>query len=437
MNPNPGRGQSSRWRTIAIVFGGLLLLLILARVAAIRRERQAQSVSTPSATTVTAPSPSSATTPSAAKTTTPGTPVPSTAQLSTPTTPACQVKSVDKVTSVVVEDWSRQTGQILTNPKDSGTYQVHLSNLDGSNNVCVTCSSSPGAPPSGSYKIMPRFDATGKWIILAGEIPNNPLRKVRASANQEAALINGWFANAYVTNPQGTKWYNLTNYTTDQGIVGVLGAQFSNDDKEIVWSRVEAAPDKNAPLGHWHLMLADVTFDESGMPNGIANPRDITPAGNGTFFEPFGFTADNQGLLITSDLNTSPYGFDLYVLNTQTREVQDLTKTPNVWDEHGAYSPSFKLIAWMSSLPYASGGAAQVGSLKTDEMLMTTDGTNLEQITHFNTPGYPEYSSQRTIAGRSMWNGAGTQLIVDRLHTGLQYPNEDAWLVTFSGPCGA
>ena len=43
---------------------------------------------------------------------------------------------------------------------------------------------------------------------------------------------------------------------------------------------------------------------------------------------------------------------------------------------------------------------------------MKADGTGQTQLTHFNTPGYPEYKGGRTIVSDSSWSPDGKSLIM-------------------------
>ena len=90
---------------------------------------------------------------------------------------------------------------------------------------------------------------------------------------------------------------------------------------------------------------------------------------------------------------------DQYILDITTGSVRNLTNSPTLWDEHGVFSPNGEKVFFMSSYPFRdSPGVHKTLSLKTEFMLMNKDGSGLQQLTHFNTPGYPE--SNTTGAGQ-------------------------------------
>jgi len=115
-------------------------------------------------------------------------------------------------------------------------------------------------------------------------------------------------------------------------------------------------------------------------------------------------------------------GQDQYILNIATGEVKNLTNSPKIWDEHGVFSPSGQKILFMSSYPYRDDTTAyRTLSLKTEFMIMDIDGSNLEQLTHFRTPGFPEY--HEGIASTGYWNDAGTIIYA---HS-LEFPDYHFW----------
>ena len=62
---------------------------------------------------------------------------------------------------------------------------------------------------------------------------------------------------------------------------------------------------------------------------------------------------------------------------------------------------------------------------------MNKDGSNLRQISHFNYPGYPEYSDVGSVAANAEWSPDGTTLSALNLH----FPNYQMWQITFAGAC--
>ena len=89
----------------------------------------------------------------------------------------------------------------------------------------------------------------------------------------------------------------------------------------------------------------------------------------------------------------------------------------------------------MSSYPFRdSPGVHKTLSLKTEFMLMNKDGSGLQQLTHFNTPGYAESNpvGRGSVAANGAWHPDGRSISVINLF----FPTYETWTITFSGNCG-
>lgn len=88
----------------------------------------------------------------------------------------------------------------------------------------------------------------------------------------------------------------------------------------------------------------------------------------------------------------------------------------------------------MSSYPYRSNPlASTVLFLETEFMLMRTDGSHLEQLTHFNVPGYIESNppGHTTVAAIGAWSLDGRSISA----LNLVFPNYQTWTIDFEGRC--
>jgi hypothetical protein len=65
-------------------------------------------------------------------------------------------------------------------------------------------------------------------------------------------------------------------------------------------------------------------------------------------------------------------------------------------------------------------------------MLMNKDGSGLTQLTHFHTPGYPEYSKENGIAACPAWSPDGRSA---NLST-LIFPKYEYWDIVFQPSFG-
>ncbi len=147
--------------------------------------------------------------------------------------------------------------------------------------------------------------------------------------------------------------------------------------------------------------------------------------------------------MISSDIGMSDAeGMDQFTLDINTDSTVNLTNSPKVWDEHGVFSPDGKKIIFMSSYPYRTDtNSYKTLSTKTEFMLI--DATvqpgdsvyypGLEQLTHFNVPGYPESdTSGGSVAAAGGWSFDGTKFYGQDLIA----PAYDNWIIVFNGDCG-
>jgi len=243
-------------------------------------------------------------------------------------------------------------------------------------------------------------------------------------------LENGIWTNMWAVSPDGKQWYRLTDFQSNvPGVAdGYTGPAFTPDGKIAVWSQ---AMDGNIfayyPFGRWAMMEADVVI-RNGVP-ALANFKDITP--QGMFWnEPGNFAPDGESFVFTGSVEKDAEGMDQYTLNIRTGKLTNLTNSPTVWDEHGVFSPDGKKILFMSAYPYRDDPkASQVLTIKTEFMLMNSDGSGLTQLTHFKTPGYPESSDG--IAANGAWSPDGKSLSLRQLF----FPRYQDWTITFQGQC--
>jgi hypothetical protein len=324
------------------------------------------------------------------------------------------------------QDWSHASDAIVFDRIDKdGVYQLHTARPDGSDERCLSCVQRPGAPPIDRHKFNPTWHASGKYIVLQGEIDSHPLAWTHKNRMVAELLLNGLWNNLYATDSTGERWYKLTTSVSPQ-TDGVLGPHFSPDGTKLLWSRLVSPASGENPWGLWRLMIGD--FVISGDVPSLQNVSDITPAG-GKFYEAHGFSADGGTVVFTSDMETtSRWEMNIWVMNLSDKKMTKLTKN-GAWNEHAQYSPSGKKIVYMSSEPYPG------TSLKTDLMIMNSDGSGKAQLTHFNMPGYPESQPDQNVPGRSSWSADGTRLSVTA-GPAKDFPTRRLWILTFAGRCG-
>ncbi len=351
--------------------------------------------------------------------------------------PACRVKSVQKAPTSYENAAQSPVSDLVavTQPDPKGVYQVYTTHRGATNLTCISCAAASRDRRLQGNKPMISWHPSGKWLIVGVEEATHDYMMMPDSWKR-GLLQSGIWLNMWVTTPAGDRWVQITDFNKKNGPSdGYVGTSFTPDGKQAVWAEIINGNIFANHFGVWKLYIADFSVGAGGAPS-LENKRDITPAG-ARWVEPGNFAPDGRHILISSDIGMrDAQGQDQFTLDTATGQVRDLTNSPSVWDEHGLYSSDGTKISFMSSYPYRSeSGSNKVTSLKTEFMAMDSDGSHLQQITHFNSPGYPESQPKRTVAAVAGFVPDGSQLFATVMSTNNSFTKTN-WIVTFEGHCG-
>jgi len=339
----------------------------------------------------------------------------------------CAVVSVERAAGSA-KVWSANGEMYLVNEKDKkGTYQIYVGTKSSDTPVCISSTKNSGGPLPDRDKMQAHWHPSGKWIVLAGE-KSNHIGRLLPSGMRQGLVECGIWMDMYATSPDGSRWRKLGSMD------GFTGVAFTPDGTKAVWAECIGPVGKSTPFGQWQLKIADfVVKDET--PH-LEHTTNIPLPGK--WFEPGNFSPNGHDLLITADVGlTDARGQDQFILDINTGKLTNLTNSPHVWDEHGLFSRDGKKIVFMSSYPYRDvPNSWKILGLKTEFMMMDSDGTNLCQLTHFQVPGHPESTPGGSTAAVAWFNADGTALTALQLLSGKRFPNYDVWEIRFCGPCG-
>jgi len=298
-------------------------------------------------------------------------------------------------------------------PNSNGVYDIWTIQADGSGDTCLTCSSAAVAALGSLNKGNPVWNPSGKFIAFQVEIASTGVTQAVIDADFPGT---GWSNNLWIMDAAGQNFWQITNLP-DAG--GVIYPRFSPDGSKIAWGqRIDPTSAAGGIWGTWQLMVGDFVVSSNGAPS-VQNVQVLTPSYTAGlqeyYYEPHGFSADNQTLYFMSNIGPGgkpffggPGPMDIYALNLSTNQLTALTNTPDQWNEFTTVIPGQTSLVYMTTV----GDGAVNGHFKGDLWVTNTDGTDKYELTYFNDPNSPDYQPGGVVAADPAWNADGTQLAI-------------------------
>jgi Tol biopolymer transport system component len=242
----------------------------------------------------------------------------------------------------------------------------------------------------------------------------------RGSNSYTASLPGtGLNCNLWIGTRSGERPWMITDIpTTNPPRRGVVSPQFSPDGRKLFWAGNLGVDPSGSTLSQRALFLSDFHIEHDGRPV-LDKIQTLQPGEMRDFYESSGFTPDGNKVVFSGNLGKdhSVLGMDVYTMDLRTEKIENLTNTPNIWDQYPAVSPDGKKVVWMSSqglnVRFFGGGPAKWMNYLTSELwIMNANGTEPKQLTRFNTFGAPEHFRRRCFVGDSAWSPDGTQIAI-------------------------
>jgi Tol biopolymer transport system component len=326
--------------------------------------------------------------------------------------------------------WSPRGDRIAFDRVEPNGYaQLFIADSDLTAERCLTC---PIFELRKRHVGNPTWHSSGDFLVVQVEKPiksgGSPLRFTEVPGGNLGSDL-------YMIRSDGREYWNLTNLGERGG--RAVSARFSHEGDKITWA--ERLASGGGVFGEWALRVATLEIKRN-IPR-LKNIKTHKPGEERKFFDSHGFTTDDRGLVLTGNLERgqSENGMDVHLLNTESGETRNLTKTPDQLDRFALMSPNGRWIAWASSRDIGSGQVnikrRQVSAARpADLWLMNAEGLSAERLTHFNDVHSPQFSGP-TMVIPTDWNREGDQLLV------LAFPVESnepgaLYLLEFNEPIG-
>ncbi len=252
--------------------------------------------------------------------------------------------------------WSRG-GKVLSGQLDSaGVSQIYRSNLDGSDQRCLTCRTVQGP------NAFPQEQPQAQWILFDsyGEQP----------IHTGSPGFGGYGGDLYVMRENGTRPYRLTTnsdpngglqYTSSSGVpYDNFHAYWSPNGRQIVWTHTEAYPLSQGGQT-WEMLIGTFIVKHGvpslrnvqvvGKPYGVYETQPWAPDGSGFLFSAAGglrspFQTTNPGWGHLQLYFMRLYGPGASPSHPLVTQISDDTPAYN---EQAIFTPDMRTVIMMSN----------------------------------------------------------------------------------------
>ena len=320
-------------------------------------------------------------------------------------------------------DWSPDSERIVFERWKDFYFHLYISDSEGKGEESLTL----GNPRINQLNNgWPVWHPSGQYIVFQSEEPEH----YNMNDRWLPFSGNGFYNNLWATKPDGSNSWKLTDIdikkTLFDGIVAkaVVSPHFSHDGTRLLWTE-RYADGGSSKWGYWQVRMADFIIEDGEVKlepkegNIIIRAEDICKECN--YVNAMGISPDNKKLLLAGNLNGQHvFGMDQYIFYIENKTLTNLLETPNYWEEGSCLTPDGKKIIYPTNInsPYEFDfeNADWAKQLRTKEYwIMDSNGSNKQQLTYFNTPGFAEYNEigkgRRVIVAECRFSPDGKKLL--------------------------
>jgi len=312
----------------------------------------------------------------------------------------------------------------------TASTEVFVMQPDGSGVRCVTCKMS--FPKGGGFVGQPAWHPDGKHLVIQVENTNSKHSRFNH-------MSFGIDADLWLISLDGERaeriWASAPRH-------GALHPHFSDDGRLIVFAeRTPTRPIAHGPFHPWaaldgqnpwdgwsiHIATVDIGASEEKT---LTNHRNITPNGSG-FYETHSISAEGH-IIYSFTKDGAPYVDDIFETDKEGLKIRHLIDSPATWDEHGAFSPNGRNLAFMSSRadPKWRASRSHVDTLTTELFVRSADG-QIHQLSAFNKEAH---GAMRYLVSDFDWDRSGRRIAfqVAPVSRSGKADSPQIWLLEFS-----
>lgn len=301
--------------------------------------------------------------------------------------------------------WSVNNVIAYDHQDSSGYFNLYTIMPNGGGSTCLTCSGSPGASALPGLNVgNPIWSPDGKFIVFQVQMINLG----DAVANFPDFPGSGWQNDLWATDTNGNFWRLTSQASNNSNQGGVICPTFSWDGTKLAWGqRTSTSPEPpTSPYGTWELAVA--SFSVTGGVPSISTPKYYSPGATNYYYEPHGFSRDNQTVFFMGSLTSgmATYAMNIYSFNLASGALTNLTNTLTDWYEYPVSLPSADKLVYMYF------DRTTYSTCHSDLWLMNYDGTDKERLTFYNDIYSRDYVPEGVCLDTHQWNADASQLVV-------------------------
>jgi Tol biopolymer transport system component len=263
-------------------------------------------------------------------------------------------------------------------------------------------------PKAGGFVGQPAWHPDGKHLVIQVENANS-------RHNRFNHMSWGIDADLWLISLDGKRaeriWASARRHAA-------LHPHFSDDGRLLVFAERRPTPRITRRLFHpwaavggqnpwdgWSIRVATVDTNASGDAIVVSHRR-IAPNGSG-FYETHSISPDGR-IVYSHTGGGAPYVDDIFETVSGRGPVRHLIHSPETWDEHGAYSPNGRNLAFISSRadPGWRATSSYADTLSTELFVGSAD-RRIHQLTSFNEQAGGE---KRFLVSDFDWDRSGRRI---------------------------
>lgn len=287
--------------------------------------------------------------------------------------------------------YNETTNSVAYNrPNGNGTYQIYISNVDGTGEIALTYP----LWPANRHQWAEEWDPTGQYLFCYVEKTDYVTESGHTRIPDDAIPGYGGYTDLWIIKRDGSQAWQLTDLDNNYD-KGIIHGAISNDGTMFTWTERIQAPvflNPNLGAGAYVFRVADVNY--SPTPS-LSNVRTFQPGGVLAGGEVESISPDKSNLLIYSSFEsqnmiaTPIYRVDIATGATTKLTTESFAQSPT-------YTPNGQHIVYMT------GDKCDIfpGQLQgADWWIMDANGANKRRLTYMNKKNHAQSVNSYRLAG--------------------------------------